>query len=598
MTTQVPVRQQVWRKAVIFAIILQAVVHAWVLSKRWFYWDDFLIPSRASGHSLWSPEVLVPSHDGHLAPAAFFFQVLVQRTLPGQWWFPALVMLLLSIAATWLFARAVAAVAGRTWYAFIVVMCFALSPAMLPAKSWWTASLNVLPWVLVLSATLLLVLRGFGLDRAEPNAPRLAVWPLAAAVGALVLVALLFFEKALFIPLIVFAVTLLIAHADRATGPMSARLVLVRGWPLWTVLALVTIAWSILWFLLVFGDNKASGAADWSLMWEGLFRGIAPIILGGPWLWERWIPGQPFALAPIELSVIALVVGIGVLYFRTARLPWLFAVAYMTVGLLLVVWGRRGEQVSGTIMLTLHYYADVAVVFLLCAAVAVRNSSSRISWDGIAAAVVVFSSLASSISYGFEWQPKPGKTWVTNAMVALRENPDRPLLNQFVPTDVMTPLLYPNNTTHRMFDSVRQRPKLARVTTSPWLLDAHGNAADAGVLAVSHIPQGPEPQCGTRVKSGVPQVIVLSSPLPLGMWTSEVNTIAEADGELKLSLVNSLVSEEDRDEVAVPAGTDPKQSWAQVEGAGGWLRAEWDGPAGTSVCLGAGSIGPLAPMPK
>ena len=597
MTAPVQVRPTFWRNAVAIAIALQIAVHAWVVSQRWFYWDDFLIPARASGEPLFSSAVLFPEHDGHLAPAAFFIQVFLQRLMPAQWWPPALIMVLLSAVATLAFARAVIAVAGRRVPSLIIILCFTVSPGILPAKSWWTASLNILPWIIALSVSLVLVLRWYGLDRGgsdsvDSAASTESVWPVTISVVGTVVAALLFFEKALLIPPILLGVTLLVAHSDGRRMRDTVR----RGWQLWLSLFGLAVAWFSLWFSLIAGDNHASGEPDWKLLWDGLFRGIGPMMLGGPWLWERWIPGQPFALAPVELSVLALVLAVGLLLIKDVRLPWLFASIYSFGALLLVVLGRRGEQVSGTIMLTLHYYADVAVVVMLCAAVTVRNTSRSINWDGIAAAVVLLSSIVSSISYGIEWQNKPEKTWTENAVAALAANQDRPLLNQFLPTEVLTPLLYPNNTTHKLFDSIARRPELSDVTTSPWLFDARGNAAEAAVLPVSHIPQGREQNCGTRIKAGRPEVIVLTSPLPLGMWTGEINTIAEADGHLEFSFISSLVDETERDVVSVPVGTEPKQSWAQVDGAGGWLYAKWVGPEGTSVCLGAGAIGPLAPV--
>lgn len=50
------------------------------------------------------------------------------------------------------------------------------------------------------------------------------------------------------------------------------------------------------------------------LVWRTVNNAIVPALIGGPWIWDRWIPSPPMAAAPIWLIALgwAAVVAAGV----------------------------------------------------------------------------------------------------------------------------------------------------------------------------------------------------------------------------------------------------------------------------------------------
>jgi len=71
-------------------IAIQLMVRSLLAFRGYFYWDDFILVSRAGTHGLLSPSFLFDDHDGHVMPAAFLVAGAITRVAPLNWIGPAI----------------------------------------------------------------------------------------------------------------------------------------------------------------------------------------------------------------------------------------------------------------------------------------------------------------------------------------------------------------------------------------------------------------------------------------------------------------------------------------------------------------------------
>ena len=134
------------------------------------------------------------------------------------------------------------------------------------------------------------------------------------------------------------------------------------------------------------------------------------------------------------------------------------------------------------------------------------------------------------------------------------------------------------------------------------MIGESGRVVDAGIMAVASNEQSPgegiEPGCGVRIMAGEQRVIPLSGALPFGEWTWQLNAAATAPLEVRITTPNGLETLEDAEARAttVQVGTDLRPQWVRVSGGGGLIALRVSGPAGASLCVGQGEIGPLVPL--
>src|SRR4051794_35250802 len=72
-------------QAAALLVAVQLAVRAVLAFRGYFYWDDFILVSRAGTHGLLSPSFLFDAHDGHVMPAAFLVSGAITRMAPLNW---------------------------------------------------------------------------------------------------------------------------------------------------------------------------------------------------------------------------------------------------------------------------------------------------------------------------------------------------------------------------------------------------------------------------------------------------------------------------------------------------------------------------------
>ncbi|MFF0499233.1 hypothetical protein ACFYU5_22715 [Nocardia aobensis] len=605
----------------VLLILAQIGLRGWVAGRGYFYWDDLILVGRADRYPLWSADLLLYDHDGHFMPLAFATAWVVTRIAPLQWAGPVVTMLLLQLAASVAVLRMLLVLVPRRagavrWAVLIPLIGYLFCPLTLPAFAWWAASLNALPlqfalaWVI--ADAVLLVRTGRG---------RYAI------SGVLVLiVGLLFFEKAVVVAFVAFAVAVLERYivgartvdadspaGDRGgpSGWASIRDVARTGAALWAGSALILAGWGAAYLTVadhIAVDTSLAGARR--LLHSATSLGIVPTLLGGPWDWARWLPSTPWAtppgwtVVPAWLILAALV--LVTLRLRRRVLPvWILVAGYILAVALPIVLIRGGPNTAAELMQSLRYLADVAVVLAAATALLLaappRTTSRHADAIGpkspgpvmasravafVLTAAFVVSSIYTTVSFARSWEISPTRTYLTNARAAFADRDGAPLLEQEVPWGVLTPMTYPQNLVAQVLGPIA--PDGAFGTSTPHLrmITDDGKLVDASVWWNRRILAGPEPGCGYRIDGSDPVALWLDGPMIEHGWTAQINYFANRDGRLTVAM-------EHGETVVAPVRAGVHTVFVHVVGSGEVLRIG-SRTSGLDVCVGVGPVGVAA----
>ncbi|HIW96688.1 MAG TPA: hypothetical protein H9867_09475 [Candidatus Corynebacterium gallistercoris] len=548
--------------------LLAVVLRGWQVSQRTFYWDDLAIPDAYSPMGL---ATLFQSYDGHIMPASAFVQWAAHQAAPLEWWLPASILVGLTALVAAMWWKVALELRGRSWSAVVVFAALMFSPFLMAAAGWWSAGLNALAWQAGMAAVLLCMFR-----------PRVAT---SVAAAGIVLVSLLFTEKALSIVPAAWALALLLASRPR-----------------WTWFALPTAvwaAWAVLFTQLASVPFATEGTNILQALPEAVFKAIIPGSLGGAVFWERWHPSPAFAAPPTWWSVacaLILVSGLALWVRRDVKrriIALLLTIAYLALILLALVRARTGDETSGVLTLNLHYYADwftFSVLALACCPA--RPTTTRGFGTPVAAGAVVCLGIASTATWVHAWRNDPTADYLANLRSAVIEQ-GVDVLDQPVDVQILLPVLEP----HNHVSAVTGIPA-PNAIGEPRMIDSTGAAVEAGVVEMASNKKGNEPECGTRVFAGQSAILELTQPLPFGEWTWELNAAATRPVHVTITTPNGLESAEETDKRAVTVRVDEqlKTQWVRVPGGGGLVKLQVSGPVGASVCVGTGAIGGLFPV--
>ncbi|MFD4401923.1 hypothetical protein ACFWPH_04085 [Nocardia sp. NPDC058499] len=581
--------------AAFFLIALQLIVRGGVLANSYFYWDDLILTGRAGSYSLWSAELLLHDHDGHFMPLAFAVSWLVTAFAPLNWTAAAAVSLLLQAAAAGAVLRLLLVLLGRRPALLIPLAFYLFGPLTLPAFAWWSAALNALPLQFALAWV---AADAVLLDRTGRR--RYAISGVAVAA-----VALLFFEKAVVVPFVAFAVVVLRRYVD-GRG-FAFRTVLRRGGALWAGSATLLLTWGLVYFAVAGLPAGDAGSADMAQMLpRAAWTGAVTALLGGPWGWERWIPSAPWAVAPDWAIWVAggllVVAVIATIRARPVVWPvWVAAVLYLPAMQIPVVLMRAGPNTVDELMMSLRYLADAAVVLTIAGALLLRAFARRprrtitangdrrsTRWRGpipATAAVVVFavSSLWSTYTFTRSWSEGPTDSYVTTAKSEFAHWDGIPLLEQEVPWNVLNPTAYPQNEASRVLSPIAPPGAFADATEHLRMITDTGEFADARVWWNRAVVPGPVPGCGHRVDDRVPVRVPLDGPMFPHEWTAQLNYFADRDATITVGF-------ETGKKVEVPVRAGMHTVYARIVGQGLALLVQSRTP-GLALCLGTGPVG-------
>lgn len=557
------------------------LVRGWVAAGSYYYWDDFILVGRAGSLPLLSGEFLLYNHDGHFMPAAFLLAGAVNALAPLNWAGPAAALLVLQLVASLAVLRVLVLLLGWRWAVAVPWLFYLFSPLALPAFAWWAAGLNALPlqagiaWV-VGDAVLL---------------SRTGRRRHAASGVAVFLVTLLFFEKALLVPVVAFAVTVLVARAEGVAAP--ARLVLRRGWALWAGSALVAAGWAAVYLGAAARPRPDGGYANLpDMLATTAVEGVLPALFGGPWSWERWLPAPPWATPPawavaacaLALAALAVLVARRV---RGAVLVLGAAAGYLVLSQLPILLTRSGPNTAVELVLTLRYLADFAVVGALALALLIRaGGGSPRRLTALLLAVYLAGSLATTAAFAASWTHEESREYVRNTTAALAAQDGYTLFDQEVPFTLLGPVAYPGNMASRVLSSAAKPGAFGTSTPDLRVFGAGGRVVPGEVWWHRSIGRGPDGACGYAV-GAEPVVVPLGGPLIDNTWTVQLNYLAGGPGTVEVAL-------DWGETVAAPVAEGLGTVYAQVRGGGQFLTLRALEP-GLLVCVGTGPVGLIAP---
>jgi hypothetical protein len=358
---------------VVFGLLIIVAEVIWkgqFLSRMYFSQDDYVnldiaIKSRFNWH------YLSLTGAGHFYPGLRAVTWILARTSLYNWGLDAGLALVLVALASLAALRLLRTLFGDRPAILIPLGLYALTPLTVPDLGWWWCAMESLPFQLAIF---------MGLN-AHVNYVRTSRLRHLFAAVIWLMIGLLFFEKAIVLAPLMFAIT-----AAFLMGPGSwlggAFATLRRHWRAWVIYGVVTGGYVVLLIQALRASGQqvhapnslaAAGGFAWTIVKDTLTTGA----LGGPW---RWLPlaDQQYALAApptatIVFSGLVAVAVLGVSIWRrfTAWRAWAALIGWVVCAdIVPVVFGRLYAGLQGVLGLETRYLADAACVLAICVSLA------------------------------------------------------------------------------------------------------------------------------------------------------------------------------------------------------------------------------------
>ncbi|MEO6503926.1 MAG: hypothetical protein ABIQ09_18720, partial [Jatrophihabitantaceae bacterium] len=348
----------------------QAIALAAVMSRGWFYNDDFALLMQASHRSLGWNYLRMPIND-HLLPGLRLEFWLLRHTAPLNHPLAIGARLLLQVGGTALLLLLLRTLTGRRRRVLMVTALYAFCPLVLTNSLWLTVALALLPAQALVLAALYAHVRYSVTGRLR--------W--AALAGLCLLAGALFWEKVAVSAVLLPILSLGYLHDGTLRQRLAAS---VRQWRGWLATAAPITAFTAYFAAAGYGGAaKAVSPPDLlGVLWMQWSRVVSPSLLGGPWSWFKdpnvslgyASAGTAVALLT-QLGFAALVVlGIRLVGWKSL-LAWSIPAAPLVLGTTLVALGRY-EFFGQLIAATLRYGADLAAPLFLGLALAITPTST------------------------------------------------------------------------------------------------------------------------------------------------------------------------------------------------------------------------------
>jgi hypothetical protein len=302
------------------------------LSHSYFWQDDFVYIHQASDGL--SPEFLFQDYHGNLMPGQFLLSWLVTELAPLAWLPAAGVVAALQVVASLLVLRLVRTLVGDGSLGFVALAVYLLSPIAFTASMWWASALQALPLQICMAWALIAHVRYL----------RTGSWPAAASAGVAILVGFFFWQKAVLIPLVLVAFTLLVGtlFTDRRLTDLMRRYSAVLA-------GYVVLAAAYGAVILVGTQPDGSGIPTPAELWElvrlALLETFVPGLFGAMWgadpAGATLAPSPSLALVLVAGQIAGLIVAATIVVARwPAARAWLLLLGYLLVDVALVAAAR------------------------------------------------------------------------------------------------------------------------------------------------------------------------------------------------------------------------------------------------------------------
>jgi hypothetical protein len=481
-------RNVAWRlrtnSVIVAGVALIAVQLGWkayLLSHFYFRQDDFQLMDHAlsSGFSLRYLFTIGPEQ---LAPAGRAITWLMVRASVYSWTLATVGTVILLAAASLAMLRLLLLLFGRRAAILIPLIIFLFTPLTLPGLSFWTTTLLWLP----LQLTMILAV-GSHIRYVRSGSVLHAV-----AAGGWLALGMLFDELAVFVPVLIFALTS--AYFAPGRWRQAAAHVLRQYWRAWVMYGAAALAYAVLFLLRlptsVQQPTSPPGFASVLTLAATMLRvSFVPAAMGGPWHWSAQGGGYGYAaetpvLTQVAWVLAALVLAASLRYRRHALRAWLILAGWFLLADLLPVAVARLTELPATRLGTdLHYVADSAPVLAVCVGLAFWPVSGeqqpfRVARPtsvplAITALTLVAGFLAGSFWSGAAYIDQTSSTvtrdYIVHARLALaRARPGTVIVTGLTPASVMfARFLGTAAETSRVLGPLAPKAARIRFTTAP-----------------------------------------------------------------------------------------------------------------------------------
>lgn len=492
--------------AAIGVIAVMLVVRGRLLAGSYFNQDDFYMTGRAHRADLgW--DYLFSDFAGHVNPFQQLTLWLVAHHAPYDWAVIAAAILAVNLAATVLVWLILSRLLEEQWSRVVLLAVFAWAPMTLAPTLWWSAAMFLWPHVLCsLAAVWLLVRWRQGDGRG---------WVNAAGIVLVTAVALLWHERAVLIPPLVFGVA--VALADEAGG--WRRLVAAVRRYRWLWLAMVATAAGFLVLHGLLTDVEGGGGTagqQLEVSWSFVGRSVAPGLVGGPWDGATAGGAVVPATWVTVVSVILVVAVAGLLLWRggPAR-RWGLAVlaGYVAADLGLLLAGRSGfGQIIG---LDPRYSSDTLHAAVVCVALCLRGAPSwpapatsrrrALAVGGLLASYGVASAFGTALLVP-HFQNKQDRDFVTNLRADLAADPTQVIFDAPAPAELVLPLVGDDNRYSVIFGPLPELPAFDQPSPRLRTVAEDGSLRPIELVGRVASEPGPDHDCGYAVSGGSTEV--------------------------------------------------------------------------------------------
>ncbi len=358
-------------------IAAQLIWKAELLHGLYFVRDDFHDLDLAIEHPLsWS--YLTYIWDGHLIIGLRLVAWLLVRISLYNWGLASAVTLAFTAAAGLACYRALRTLFGDSPRILIPLIFYLLTPLTIATFAWWSSAMESVPLQLAIFMALT-----SHVYYVRTGRTRHLVW-----AGVWVAFGLLFFEKALVLPLLLVAITagFLVPRQSLLDG---ARTALRQFRPAWATYLGLMIGYSLI-LGVALRSSIAQPHAPQSVggvltLVVGLLKdSFLPGAFGGPWQWypvtSYVLAGTPPFLAWLSVVVAVIVVAVSVAVRRAAWLAWATLAGWiLAADIAPLVIGRITTMLPSLLGLDIRYLADAAPVAAICIGLAFWPGTSASS---------------------------------------------------------------------------------------------------------------------------------------------------------------------------------------------------------------------------
>jgi len=598
-------------------IVAQLIWKGQFLGHFFFRQDDFQILDLARRSSFsWS--YLTSDSSGHLFPGAYAVAWVLARVALYNWAVASAVTLVLIAACSLAALRLLRALFGNRPAILIPLAIYLASPLAFPDYSWWISALESLPLQIAIFMSL----------TAHVHYVRTGRFRHALAAAAWLAFGLLFFEKALVIPLLLFAVTAGFLVDGRLRSAVGASV--VRYWRAWLLQAGLLAGYLTVLAVSLRTSSVRPGAPGslsevYTFTWGLVKNTLLPGALGGPWQWfpttdSTYAYSAPPPALSLAASIVAIAVVAGsILTRRRAWRAWVILAGWVVLAdMLPVIIGRlRSPGEAAIFAIETRYVADAMAVLVICLGLAFWPVAGRRQQDGGPAglpgrrqerfgpAKAITAGLVGAFMVGSLWSVQDyqqvtnagvARAYIANARNAVDEAPGGTVIvDQLVPSSLMLGIFGRNGDTSRVVGAMAS-PGAAR--RARWALRPAGTIdklmafGPDGRLYLATVTGTVSEPIASRSGCLAPNrgrlVIPFASAAPNWTQTLRVGYLAgrQVSGDLMTVIYGRSVQQ-----LVIRAGLHS----AYFAERGGAASVTVQGPAITGLCVGDAEAGILEP---